>query len=174
MSTTDAWLSSVALYKSLKRSGDIHQLQQAVADLEQVIEQERAINQKWINSYNNLRHAYATFASVFQLMRRELRHVDPQNPLVSDPDLVERIGEAASAAVRKENRTNAAVEVGRSWVLPERAGGSPLSIPEYQALVDDLKTRLASAEKLLADAGVAQAQPVSNATLLARISGNQT
>lgn len=174
MSTTDAWLSSVALYKSLKSSADIHDLRRALAEVSEDLDKALADNKAWRESYNNLRDDYAAFAAAYKVIRGVLERIDPEHPLFAKNSPFVQIKNEVVELVRRTNSRNHALEYGKAFVIPPREGGEPLSIPEYQALVDDLKTRLASAEKLLADAGVAQAQPVSNATLLARISGNQT
>lgn len=176
MSTTQAWLGSVALYKSLKRSGDIHELQNLVRQLEEALENERKSNARWAESSDRISKAHASYCAIFHATHKALKKLDPHHPLVTMSDVFDAVCNAGEEASRQSNDFKAAVEAGKMFIVPEREGGEPLSVPAYEALVAELREQLSKAQQQLAALAIGRpdAEPaLSNALLLGRMANGQ-
>lgn len=135
MGIGEDWLGSVALYKSLKARGSLREM---AGRLEASLAAMSNLEVK----HSELLEAYASCAAAYQAYRLALAKADPSHPVVVDVDLRERLHNAAVAAVHVAGESVDAMDVGKTFAIPAREGGEPLSIPQYQALVGELNRSL--------------------------------
>lgn len=128
MSLGDAVLGALTVQAIGKSKQSIAQLQAMVAKLQQEIGETRG--------------SYASVAAGYIAFRVALEKADPGHPLVVDEDLRQRLGQAGERAVALGGLLSSAKEAGRTFAVPAREGGEPLSIPQYEALVRELNQRL--------------------------------